>query len=73
MMKLWNAALTLKIWKDSHGQDLVEYALAAGIIVAASVAVSPQFTSAIVTVFGKVVAELQAAIGAGGGTASPTA
>jgi pilus assembly protein Flp/PilA len=73
MTKLWNAALTLKIWKDTHGQDLVEYALGTGLIAAAAVAVSPQLASSIETVFGNVVSALQAAGGGGGGTASPTA
>ena len=29
MTQLWNSILKLKIWSDSRGQDMVEYALAA--------------------------------------------
>jgi pilus assembly protein Flp/PilA len=72
MTKLWKAALTLKIWKDSHGQDLVEYALMAGFLVGAAVAFTPALGSSVVTVFGNVVAVLQNSINGGGGTASPT-
>jgi len=71
MTKLWNAALALKVWKDSQGQELVEYALGAGLVVAASVAVCPALASSIGTVFSKLAGELQNAGGGGGGTASP--
>jgi pilus assembly protein Flp/PilA len=73
MKKLTNLALTIKIWKDSRGQDLVEYALAAGFVVGAAVALSPMLGSSIVTVFNNVVGVLQSCITGGGGTASPTA
>jgi len=69
MMKLWNATRTLKIWNNSCGQDMVEYALAAGFIVVAAVAVSPVLGASIGSIFGRIVAELQAT---GGGTAAPT-
>ncbi len=36
MTKITNASLKLKIWKDTHGQDLMEYALMAGFLAAAS-------------------------------------
>ncbi len=68
MMRLWNATRTLKIWNDSRGQDIVEYALAAGLIVVAAVAISPALGSSIGSIFGRIVAELQAT---GGGTAAP--
>jgi pilus assembly protein Flp/PilA len=69
MMKLWNATRALKIWNDSHGQDMVEYALAAGFIVGVAVALSPALGTSIGSIFGRIVAELQAT---GGGTAAPT-
>ena len=69
MMNIWNAAQRLRIWNDSRGQDLVEYALAAGLIAVAAVAVSPALGTSIGSIFGKVVAQLQAN---GGGTAAPT-
>jgi len=72
MTRLWKAALTIKIWKDTRGQDLVEYALMAGFVVGAAAAFSPMIASSIVAVFGNVVAVLQS-VGGGGGTASPAA
>jgi Flp pilus assembly pilin Flp len=54
MKKLTKAVLSLKIWKDKHGQDLIEYALMAGFIAVASAAVMPQIASSISTVFSKI-------------------
>lgn len=72
MTKIWDAALMLKIWKDSRGQDLVEYALMAGFLVGAAVAFSPALGSYVVAVLGKVAAQLQVVAG-DGGTSSPAA
>jgi len=41
-------------WRDSDGQDLVEYALAAGLVAVAAVAVMPQLTNVISNVFSKI-------------------
>ena len=41
MTQLWNTILKLKIWSDSQGQDLMEYALGAGFVALAAVAFSP--------------------------------
>jgi pilus assembly protein Flp/PilA len=43
-----------KFWKDTQGQDLVEYALAAGMVALAAVAAMPQLTSVISQVFNKI-------------------
>ncbi|HLG96133.1 MAG TPA: hypothetical protein VKX49_07465 [Bryobacteraceae bacterium] len=69
MTRLWNAGLKLKIWNDSRGQDLLEYALAAGFIAVAAVAASPALGGPIWSVFGKVAAELQLL---GGGSSAPS-
>lgn len=69
MTQLWNSILKLKIWSDSRGQDLVEYALAAGFVAGAVVALSPALGSSLISIFSKVAVQLQAN---GGGTASPT-
>jgi hypothetical protein len=45
MTALLNAILKLKIWKDTHGQDLTEYALLGGFLAAASGAVLPNISS----------------------------
>ena len=63
MTQLWNTALKLKIWKDSCGQDLAEFALAAGFVAGAAVACSPVIGGSVCEVFGKVAAQLQLACG----------
>jgi pilus assembly protein Flp/PilA len=58
MTKIINVSLKLKIWKDSHGQDLMEYALMAGFLAAASGYTLPSVAADIATVITKVVAVL---------------
>ncbi len=55
MTKIINASLNLKIWKDTHGQDLMEYALMAGFLAAASGFTLPQLASSISNVLSTVV------------------
>ena len=43
-----------QFWKDQQGQDLVEYALAAGMVAVAAVAALPQLSTTVNTVFSKV-------------------
>ncbi|MGA2196488.1 MAG: Flp family type IVb pilin [Bryobacteraceae bacterium] len=43
-----------EFWKDTTGQDLVEYALVAGMIAVAAVATVPTLTNVISNVFSKV-------------------
>jgi pilus assembly protein Flp/PilA len=43
-----------RFWKDTRGQDLVEYALAAGMVALAAVAAMPQLTGVINNVFSKI-------------------
>jgi len=63
MTKLINASLKLKIWKDTHGQDLTEYALMAGFLAAASGFTLPQIASSISNVLGTVLAMLSGTSG----------
>ncbi len=58
MTALLNATLKLKIWKDTHGQDLMEYALLVGFLVVSAGAVVPDVSTSISTVFSKVVVAL---------------
>ena len=46
-------------WRDTQGQDLVEYALAAGLVAVAGVAAMPTLTTALSTVFNKVEGIIQ--------------
>jgi pilus assembly protein Flp/PilA len=50
------------IWKDTRGQDLVEYALAAGMVALAAVAAMPQLSAAINNVFSKVGSIVNSAV-----------
>jgi Flp pilus assembly pilin Flp len=52
------AILKFKIWKDTRGQDLAEYALLGGFLAAACAATLPNIAINIATVFSKVVAML---------------
>ena len=52
--------LRLKIWKDDKGQDLVEYALAAGMVAVAAVAAMPALSSTVNTVFTKIASIIDA-------------
>jgi pilus assembly protein Flp/PilA len=41
-------------WNDDRGQDLVEYALAAGLVAVAAVAAMPTLSTTVSTVFSKI-------------------
>ena len=43
-----------QIWKDTKGQDLIEYALMAGFVAVSAGALMPNIASSISTVFSKV-------------------
>ena len=61
MKRLTKAVLTLKIWKEKHGQDLIEYALMAGFVAVAAGALMPNVASSISTVFSKITSVMAAA------------
>ncbi len=54
MKKLTNFALRLQIWKDTRGQDLIEYALMAGFVAVAAGAIMPSVATSISTIFSKI-------------------
>jgi pilus assembly protein Flp/PilA len=54
MNRLRNRVLKLQIWKDTKGQDLVEYALAAGMVAVAAVAAMPALSGTVSNVFTKI-------------------
>ena len=54
MKRIGNYILRLQVWKDTAGQDLVEYALAAGLVAVAAVAAMPTLSSTVSTVFTKI-------------------
>ena len=49
-----NRLLKLKVWQDTNGQDLVEYALAAGMVAVAAVAAMPALSTTVNNVFSKI-------------------
>jgi pilus assembly protein Flp/PilA len=53
--------LRLRVWKDTRGQDLIEYALMAGFVAVAAGAIMPNVASSISTIFSQVSSVLSAA------------
>jgi pilus assembly protein Flp/PilA len=47
-------AFWTNFWHETQGQDLVEYALAAGLVAVAAVAAMPSLSSVVSNVFGKI-------------------
>ena len=54
MKRIKECVLQLRVWKDTSGQDLVEYALAAGLVAVAAVACMPALSTTVSTVFVKI-------------------
>jgi pilus assembly protein Flp/PilA len=61
MKHITEVLLKLKVWKDNHGQDLIEYALMAGFVAVAAGAVMPGVATSISTIFSKVGSVLTSA------------
>ena len=51
----------LQIWRDTKGQDLIEYALMAGFVAVAAGAIMPGVATSISVVFSKVASVMTAA------------
>jgi pilus assembly protein Flp/PilA len=60
-----NLILKLQIWKDTRGQDLIEYALMAGFVAVAAGAIMPGVATSISIIFSKVASVMTAAQNAG--------
>ncbi len=54
MKKLCALAWKLRIWKDTKGQDLIEYALMAGFVAVAAGAIMPSVSVSISQIFSKI-------------------
>ena len=54
MHKVIATITRIKLWKDTRGQDLIEYALMAGFVAVAAGAIMPGVASSINIVFSKV-------------------
>ena len=54
MKRINHCFLKLQVWKDTSGQDLVEYDLAAGLVAVAAVACMPALSTVVSNVFTKI-------------------
>ena len=61
MKNITNLIWNLRMWKDTRGQDLIEYALMAGFVAVAAGAIMPGVASQISVIFSKVSSALGAA------------
>lgn len=68
MKNIYNFALRLRIWKDTKGQDLIEYALMAGFVAVAAGAIMPNVATSISTIFSKISGQLSSAASQGAGS-----
>jgi Flp pilus assembly pilin Flp len=51
----WNdLVIQAQIWKDAHGQDLIEYALMAGFVAVSAAAIMPTVSTSLSKIFSKV-------------------
>lgn len=57
-MRLW----INRIWKETRAQDLVEYALAAGMVALVAVAAMPQLSGTINNVFSRIGSLINSAV-----------
>jgi len=51
-----------RLWKDSRGQDLVEYALAAGLVAVVAVAAMPSLSSTLSHVFATIRSTVESSV-----------
>jgi pilus assembly protein Flp/PilA len=54
MRRLTDLILKLRIWTDTYGQDLIEYALMGGFVAVSAGAIMPGVASSVSTIFSKV-------------------
>jgi len=62
MKRIKDQLLRLRIWQDTSGQDLVEYALAAGLVAVAAVACMPGLSGTVNNVFTKIGSIINASV-----------
>ena len=65
MTRITHLVWKLRIWKDTRGQDLIEYALMAGFVAVAAGAIMPGVASSISTIFSKISAVMSTAASQG--------
>jgi pilus assembly protein Flp/PilA len=65
MTRITNLVWKLRIWKDTKGQDLIEYALMAGFVAVAAGAIMPDVSASISTIFSKISSTMTQAANTG--------
>lgn len=65
MNRFKNFVVTLQIWKDERGQDLIEYALMAGFVAVAAGAIMPGVSENISQIFSKISSSMGSAASQG--------
>ena len=65
MNRVANLVWKLRIWKDTRGQDLIEYALMAGFVAVAAGAIMPGVATSISQIFSKVASVMTASAAQG--------
>ena len=68
MNRIKNIFWSLAIFKDTKGQDLIEYALMAGFVAVAAGAIMPGVSTSISTIFSKVSSTMAQAAGTTAGS-----
>jgi pilus assembly protein Flp/PilA len=58
MTRITNLVWKLRIWNDTRGQDLIEYALMAGFVAVAAGAIMPGVATSISTIFSKIASTM---------------
>jgi pilus assembly protein Flp/PilA len=61
MHTIMNRICKLRIWLDTRGQDLIEYALMAGFVAVAAGAIMPNVATNISKIFSKISSVMSAA------------
>ena len=61
MKRIVDLIWKLRIWTDTHGQDLIEYALMAGFVAVSAGAIMPGVASSISKIFSKVSSVMSSA------------
>ena len=64
--RILNAIWSLRIWKDTRGQDMLEYALYVAAIGTLYAAVSPSVAVSVSTIFSKISCSVSSASTTGG-------
>ncbi len=59
--KILKYQIWLKLWKDAHGQDLIEYALMAGFVAVAAGSIMPGVSNSVSKIFSKIASVMSSA------------